>query len=116
MNRPGKANGAAPGPSPAGGLRYRLRLYISGPTPLSARAIVNARRIFDQHLSGRYELEILDIADNVRRATEDQVIAAPTLVKLSPAPLRRFIGDMSNVERILKGLDVIPAAATAPAG
>ena len=86
---------------------YRLRLYVSGPTPLSARAVVNARRLFDQHLNGRYELEIIDIADNVASAIEDEVVAAPTLVKLAPAPVRRFIGDMSNTERILRGLDVV---------
>jgi circadian clock protein KaiB len=90
--------------------RYRLRLYVSGPTPLSARAVVNARRLFDEHLKGRYELEIIDIADNVAAAIQDQVVAAPTLVKLSPAPVRRFIGDMSNSGRILKGLDVVVAA------
>ena len=85
---------------------YRLRLYVSGPTPLSARAMVNARRLFDQHLKGRYELEIIDIADNVASAIEDEVVAAPTLVKLAPPPVRRFIGDMSNAERILRGLGV----------
>ena len=88
---------------------YRLRLYVSGPTPLSARAVVNARRLFDQHLAGRYELEIIDIADNVAAAIGDEVVAAPTLVKLAPLPVRRFIGDMSNAGRLLKGLDLAPA-------
>jgi circadian clock protein KaiB len=103
-----KANGDADADASLG-FRYRLRLYVSGPTPLSARAVVNARRLFDEHLKGRYELEIIDIADNVASAIEDQVVAAPTLVKLSPAPVRRFIGDMSNAGRILRGLDVVVA-------
>jgi circadian clock protein KaiB len=95
---------------------YRLRLYVSGPTPLSARAVVNARRAFDQHLAGRYELEIIDIADNVAAAIGDQVVAAPTLVKLAPLPVRRLIGDMSTVERLLKVLDVaLPTPESGPA-
>lgn len=84
--------------------KYVFRLYVSGATALSARAVVNARKICDDHLKGRYQLEILDIADNVAMAMKDQIVAAPTLVKLSPAPLRRFIGDMSNVEGFLERL------------
>ncbi|MEP7058814.1 MAG: circadian clock KaiB family protein [Caldimonas sp.] len=83
---------------------YVFRLYVGGSTPASARAVVNARRIFEKHLKGRYRLEILDVADNIVRATLDQVVATPTLVKLAPLPLRRFIGDLSNVERIVDGL------------
>ena len=83
---------------------YILRLYISGATALSARAVVNARKICDDHLKGRYRLEVLDIADNVAMAMKDQIVAAPTLVKVAPAPLRRFIGDMSNVEGFLQRL------------
>ena len=75
-------------------------------TALSARAVVNARKICDDHLKGRYQLEILDIADNVAMAMKDQIVAAPTLVKSSPAPLRRFIGDMSNVKNFLERLGV----------
>ena len=85
---------------------YIFRLYVSGATALSARAVVNARKICDDHLKGRYQLEILDIADNVEMAMKDQIVAAPTLVKLAPAPLRRFIGDMSNVKSLLERLDV----------
>jgi circadian clock protein KaiB len=88
---------------------YVLRLYITGPSSISARAVVNARRVCDDHLKGRYQLEILNVADNVSMATADQVIAAPTLIKLSPPPVRRFIGDMSNSERLMKGLDVYAA-------
>lgn len=85
---------------------YILRLYVSGATALSARAVVNARKICDDHLKGRYRLEVLDIADNVALAMKDQIVAAPTLVKLAPAPLRRFIGDMSNAEKLLERLGV----------
>lgn len=85
---------------------YVLRLYVSGATALSARAVVNARKICDAHLKGRYKLEVLDIADNIALAVKDQIVAAPTLVKLAPAPLRRFIGDMSNVEGLLERLGV----------
>jgi circadian clock protein KaiB len=85
---------------------YILRLYVSGATELSARAVVNARKICDDYLKGRYRLEVLDIADNVAMAMKDQIVAAPTLVKLAPAPLRRFIGDLSNAEKLLERLGV----------
>ena len=89
---------------------YIFRLYVSGATALSARAVVNARKICDDHLKGRYQLEILDIADNVELAMKDQIVAAPTLVKLAPAPLRRFIGDMSNVNGLLERLGLQPVS------
>ncbi len=85
---------------------YVLRLYVTDATPKSARAIVNARRILEEHLQGNYSLEILNIAEHVAQATEDQIICAPTLLRLAPPPARRIIGDMSDVARVLKGLDV----------
>ena len=85
---------------------YILRLYVTGPSSVSARAVVNARRVCEEHLKGRYRLEIMNVAEHIDAAMRDQVIAAPTLIKFSPPPLRRFIGDMSNVERLMKGLDV----------
>ena len=85
---------------------YVLRLYVTDATPTSARAIVNARRILEEHLAGSYSLEILNIAEHVAQATEDQIICAPTLLRLAPPPARRIIGDMSDVARVLKGLDV----------
>jgi circadian clock protein KaiB len=88
---------------------YVLRLYVTDATPKSSRAIVNARRILEEHLPGSYSLEILDIAEHVAQATEDQIICVPTLLRLAPPPARRIIGDMSDVARVLKGLDV-PAA------
>ena len=85
---------------------YVLRLYVTDATPKSARAIVNARRILEEHLHGKYSLEILNIAEHVAQATADQIICAPTLLRLAPPPARRIIGDMSDVARVLKGLDV----------
>lgn len=85
---------------------YRLRLCITGTTPISARAIVNIRRICEEHLQGRYELEVIDIAQQPEIAVQEQVVAAPTLIKRLPLPLRRFIGDLSQTERILAGLEV----------
>ncbi len=85
---------------------YVLRLYVTDATPKSARAIVNARRILEEHLHGQYSLEILDISEHVALATADQIICVPTLLRLAPPPARRIIGDMSDVERVLKGLDV----------
>jgi circadian clock protein KaiB len=84
----------------------RLRLWVSSAAPLSARAVVNTRAFCEAHMPGRYELEILSIADNVERATHDDVIAAPTLLRVWPLPVRRFIGDMSNPDRLLDGLDL----------
>ena len=85
---------------------YVLRLYVTDATPKSARAIVNARRILEEHLPGKYSLEILNIGEHVAQAARDQIICAPTLLRLAPPPARRIIGDMSDVVRVLKGLDV----------
>lgn len=89
--------------------RYVLRLYITGHTPLSAKAIVRIRKICEEHLEGRYDLEVVDISQNPSLAAGEQIIAAPTLIKKLPLPLRRFIGDMSQTERILIGLDLLEA-------
>lgn len=86
--------------------RYVLRLYVTGMTRNSERAIVNIRKICEEHLRGRYDLEIVDISQHPTLAEGEQIIAAPTLIKKLPLPLRRFIGDMSQTERILLGLDL----------
>ena len=86
--------------------RYVLRLYVTGTTRNSERAIVNIRKICEDHLQGRYDLEIVDITQHPMLAEGEQIIAAPTLIKKLPLPLRRFIGDMSQTERILLGLDL----------
>jgi circadian clock protein KaiB len=86
--------------------QYVLRLYVSGMTSNSLRAIDNIRKICAEHLEGRYQLEIIDIYQQPIFAKEGQIVAAPTLVKELPPPLRKFIGDMSQTERILQGLDL----------
>lgn len=93
-------------PSDAG--KYVLRLYITGMTPRSQQAIANLKKICEEHLAGRYELQIIDVYQQPVLAKGEQIIAAPTLIKKLPEPLRRFIGDMSDVQRILLGLDVRP--------
>ena len=90
--------------------RYVLRLYVTGTTRNSERAIVNIRRICEEHLQGRYDLEIVDISQHPALAEGEQIIAAPTLIKKLPLPLRRFIGDMSHTERILLGFDLRKAS------
>jgi circadian clock protein KaiB len=84
--------------------RYVLRLYVTGAIGNSQRAIVNTRKICDENLAGRYDLEVVDISQHPALAQGEQIIAAPTLIKKLPLPLRRFIGDMSQTERILLGL------------
>lgn len=88
--------------------KYVLRLYVTGTTGKSVRAIQNVRRICEEHLQGRYDLEVVDIYKNLPLARGDQIIAAPTLIKRIPAPLRRLIGDMSDEQRVLIGLDIRP--------
>jgi circadian clock protein KaiB len=85
---------------------YVLRLYVTGATPRSAQAIVNIRKLCEEHLHGRYDLEVVDISQRPTLAEGEQIIATPTLIKKLPLPLRRFIGDMSHTERILLGLDL----------
>ena len=86
--------------------KYCLRLYVTGTTPKSLRAITNIKRICEVHLKGRYSLEVIDIYQQPVLAKGEQIIAAPTLIKRLPLPLRRFIGDMTDSERILIGLDL----------
>ena len=90
--------------------RYVLRLYVTGMTPRSARAVKNLRAICDEYLEGRYELEVVDIYQQPVLTKGEQIIAAPTLIKKLPLPMRRIIGDMSNRERVLLGLDLVRAS------
>ena len=91
--------------------RYVLRLYVTGTTPRSIRAIENLRTIVEQELQGQYDLEVIDIYQHPEAASEHQVIAAPTLVKALPEPIRRIIGDLSDKERVLRGLGLEPRPA-----
>ncbi len=86
--------------------RYVLRLYVTGSTPRSAQAIRNIRKICDEHLAARYDLEVIDIYQQPTLAEGEQIVAAPTLIRKLPLPLRRFIGDMSQTDKILLGLDI----------
>jgi circadian clock protein KaiB len=92
--------------SDSGGDRYVLRLYVTGLTPRSTRAVENVRTICEEHLRGRYDLEVIDIYQQPTLAKGEQIIAAPTLIKRLPLPLRRVIGDLSSTERVLLGLDL----------
>jgi circadian clock protein KaiB len=87
---------------------YKLRLFVTGSTPRSTRAIANMRKICEENLSGRYDLEVVDVYENPDATRELQIIATPTLVKILPEPLRRIIGDLSDKERVLAGLNLIP--------
>jgi circadian clock protein KaiB len=89
-------------------VRYVLRLYVTGMTARSARAVRNLRTICDEFLEGRYDLEVVDIYQQPVLTKGEQIIAAPTLIKKLPLPMRRIIGDMSNRERVLLGLDLVP--------
>ncbi len=89
-----------------GAEKYILRLYITGMTPRSRVAVENVRKICQEHLANNYELEIIDVYQQPTLAKGEQIIAAPTLIKKLPLPLRRLIGDMSQTERVLLGLDI----------
>jgi circadian clock protein KaiB len=88
--------------------RYILRLYVAGMTSRSARAVENVRAFCEKHLEGRYDLQVVDVYQQPALARSEQLIAAPTLIKKLPLPLRRLIGDMSNEDRVLVGLDLVP--------
>ena len=87
---------------------WQLRLYIAGQTARSLAAIGNLRKICDEHLAGKYEIEVVDLLRNPRLAAGDQILAVPTLVRGLPPPLKKIIGDLSNEARVLVGLDLRP--------
>jgi len=91
---------------------WQLRLYVAGQTPKSVAALDNLRRLCESHLAGRYEIEVIDLLVNPRLAAGDQILAVPTLVRKFPEPIRKIIGDLSNEERVLVGLDVKPVPVT----
>jgi len=93
--------------------RYKLTLYVTGTTPRSQTALVNVRRLCETELHGRYDLEVVDLCKDPALAADEFIIAAPTLVKRQPLPERRFIGDMSQTDRLREGLQLlVPAAST----
>src|SRR6478672_4134478 len=85
---------------------YELRLYVAGQTPKSVLALTNLRQICEAHLQGRYEIEVIDLMENPQLAQGDQILALPTLVRRLPEPIKKIIGDLSNTERVLVGLDL----------
>ena len=111
MHRDGRPNqDADPGHPLADGRgeQYVLRLYVTGSTPRSLAAITNIRRLCEEYLKGRYDLEVVDIYQQPVLARGEQIIAAPTLIKKLPAPLRKVVGDLSNELQVLLGLDIKP--------
>jgi circadian clock protein KaiB len=100
----GERDSAAPDEGHEGVIE--LRLYIAGQTRKSIAALTNLRRICEEHLAGRYRIEVIDLMKNPQQAQRDQIVAIPTLVRRLPEPIRRIIGDLSNSERVLVGLEV----------
>jgi len=89
---------------------WELRLYVAGQTPKSITALSNLKRICEEHLAGKYRIEVIDLMENPQLAQGDQILAIPTLVRKLPPPIRKIIGDLSNEERVLVGLNLRPAA------
>lgn len=88
--------------------RWELRLYVAGQTPRSIAALENLERLCEEHLAGKYSIEVVDLLKNPQLARGDQILAVPTLVRKLPEPVRKIIGDLSNAERVLVGLDLRP--------
>jgi circadian clock protein KaiB len=102
----------APPPLPEGEQKpvWDLRLYVAGQTPRSMTAFENLKKICEEHLAGQYHIEVIDLLEQPQLAQGDQIIALPTLVRKLPVPIRKIIGDLSNTERVLVGLDLRPRA------
>lgn len=100
--------------SPAASKRalWELRLYVAGMTPTSVRALENLKKLCEEHLQGVYSIQIIDLLERPALASGDQIIAVPTLVRHLPTPVKKIIGDLSNTERVLVGLDLRPAGAS----
>lgn len=92
--------------------KWDLRLYVAGQTPRSMQAFANLKKLCDEHLDGRYRIEVVDLLKNPQLAKGDQIVAIPTLVRKLPVPIRKIIGDLSNTVKVLVGLNIKPAAAS----
>ena len=111
MNRPANANRAGnadPNEEAVQDGHYNLRLYVAGQTPKSITALANLKNICEQHLAGRYRIEVIDLLQQPQLAAGDQILAVPTLVRRLPEPLKKIIGNLSDMERVLVGLDLRP--------
>ena len=106
MIKPASTSGRKAAAAPSS--EYQLKLYVAGQTAKSMAALQNLKRLCETHLEGRYEIEVIDLLVNPRLAAGDQILAVPTLVRKFPEPIRKIIGDLSNEERVLVGLDVKP--------
>ena len=95
---------------------WELRLYVAGQTPNSTAAFDNLKRICEAHLKGRYRIEVIDLRKNPRLAKGDQILAVPTLVRMLPTPIKKILGNLSNEERVLVGLDIYPLKAARAGG
>jgi circadian clock protein KaiB len=112
MNQPnGPGHGAATGSESVD--YWDLRLYVTGRSPKSVRALDNLRNACDEYLAGRYRIEIVDLLENPRLAAEDQILAVPTVVRRLPRPIRRIVGDLSDLDPLLVGLQVRPRGSLA---
>jgi circadian clock protein KaiB len=109
VKKPTPAEAAKPARSAK--VEWQLRLYVAGQTAKSAAALANLKRLCETHLAGRYDIEVIDLLVSPKLAAGDQILAVPTLVRKFPEPIRKIIGDLSNEERVLVGLDVKPVVA-----
>lgn len=114
QRRPARSGSAKPRPAkpapPRKEPEWNLRLYVAGQTPRSLAAFANLKRICEEHLNGRYRIEVIDLMKAPQLAQTDQILALPTLVRKLPAPIKRIIGDLSNLERVMIGMDLQPGA------
>jgi circadian clock protein KaiB len=109
---PGRSGGNVP---PAGSAeKWELRLYVAGANPRSVAAFANLKKLCEAHLAGQYRIEVIDLLKTPRLSRDDQIVAIPTLVRSLPTPIRKVIGDLSNTEKTLVGLQLGPAATTDP--
>ena len=102
------SNGRTPQKATADAAQWNLRLYVAGQTPRSLTAFKNLKEICEQYLKGQYHIEVVDLMENPTLARGDQILAVPTLVRKLPHPIRKIIGDLSDTERVLVGLDIQP--------
>jgi circadian clock protein KaiB len=112
MKRTGTSSASARATKTAAKPAWELRLYVAGKTARSVKALANLERICEQHLKGRYCIEVVDLLESPQLARGDQILALPTLVRRLPTPMKKIIGDLSNEERVLIGLDLRPVGAT----
>ncbi len=110
LNHRPKAHAARSSKRQTSSERWDLRLYVAGQTPRSLAAFANLKKICEEHLKGQYHIEVIDLLENPQLGRGDQILAIPTLVRKLPPPLRKIIGDLSNTERVLVGLDLKPAS------